>query len=69
MKILSWNCRGLGQPSATRALKKLLQSHHPDVVFLMETKLQKSDFPNKLRYIGDLFPNSFIVDCILSTSN
>jgi exonuclease III len=47
MKLLSWNCRGLGKPSAIRALKKLLQSHQPSIVYLMETKFQQSDFHNK----------------------
>jgi exonuclease III len=45
MKILSWNCRGLGNPDAVRAYKKLIKSNCPDVVFLMETKLKDSD-PN-----------------------
>jgi exonuclease III len=44
MKLLSWNCRGLGKPSAIRALKKLLQCHQPSIVYLMETKFQHSDF-------------------------
>jgi exonuclease III len=63
MKILSWNCRGLGNPDAVRAYKRLLRSKCPDVVFLMETKLRKSD-PNvssKL-CLGHL-QNHFIVNC------
>jgi exonuclease III len=44
MKLLSWNCRGLGKASAVRALRKLILTHRPDMVFLTETKLQGSDF-------------------------
>jgi exonuclease III len=38
MKILSWKCQGIGNPRTVRALKKLIASHQPDIVFLMETK-------------------------------
>jgi exonuclease III len=44
MKILSWNCQGLGNPRTVRALKKLLDSHSPDLIFIMETKLVNSNF-------------------------
>ncbi|MCH83589.1 DUF4283 domain protein, partial [Trifolium medium] len=37
MIILSWNCRGLGGPSAIPNLKKLAQGHKPDILFLSET--------------------------------
>lgn len=40
MKILSWSCRGLGNPGTIRAFRKLLISERPLVVFLMETKLK-----------------------------
>jgi exonuclease III len=69
MKILSWNCRGPGKPSAIRALKKLLQSHQPSIVFLMETKFKQSDFNNKFKQIGDIYHNSCIVDCTNSNNN
>jgi exonuclease III len=69
MMLLSWNCRGLGKPSAIRALKKTLQSHKPDIVFLMETKLQSSEFQKRIKIPGDMFPNSCIVDCTISNSN
>jgi exonuclease III len=69
MKILSWNCRGLGHTSAIRALKKLIQTHQPDIIFLIETKFLSSDFQKRLKIPGDSYPNSFIVDCIISNSN
>ncbi|GAU43245.1 hypothetical protein TSUD_241360 [Trifolium subterraneum] len=37
MIILSWNCRGLGGPSAIPNLKKLARGHKPDILFLSET--------------------------------
>ncbi|XXG65408.1 hypothetical protein AAC387_Pa05g3117 [Persea americana] len=39
MKILSWNCRGFGNPYAVRSLHHLVKSQGPSVLFLMETKL------------------------------
>ncbi|CAJ2637965.1 unnamed protein product [Trifolium pratense] len=37
MIILSWNCRGLGGPSAIPNLRKLAREHKPDILFLSET--------------------------------
>ncbi|CAM8956310.1 unnamed protein product [Rhodiola kirilowii] len=42
MKILSWNCRGLGSSSAVRALKEVIRSSCPLVVGLIETKCGSS---------------------------
>jgi hypothetical protein len=39
MRILSWNCRGIGNPKTVRALGKLISNHNPDILFLMETKM------------------------------
>ena len=39
MKILSWNCRGLGNPRTIQSLGLLTKAKGPEVVFLMETKL------------------------------
>ena len=39
MIALLWNCRGLGKPSAVQALKDLIRSYKPSLVFLTETKL------------------------------
>ncbi|XP_042504810.1 uncharacterized protein LOC122081684 [Macadamia integrifolia] len=38
MKILSWNCRGLGRAPTIRSLLHLSKQEKPDVVFLIETK-------------------------------
>ncbi|XP_028075737.1 uncharacterized protein LOC114277953 [Camellia sinensis] len=39
MKILCWNCRGLGNPRTVRFLQLLLKKEVPTMVFLVETKL------------------------------
>jgi hypothetical protein len=49
MSIISWNCRGLGNPSAVRHLKYLIRKYKPDVMILYET-LINSNKANDLRY-------------------
>eukprot|EP00253_Pinus_taeda_P007380 PITA_07380 len=39
MKLVSWNCRGLGNPTKTEAVKDLLQSEPTDILMLQETKI------------------------------
>jgi hypothetical protein len=64
MKILSWNCQGSGNLRTVRALKKLITSQNPDIVFLMETKQLSSNL-NFLSYFRDTY-NMKIIDCITS---
>ena len=55
MKILSWNCRGLGNPRAVHDLHNLVKDKGPDLVFFMETKLEAYRWEflkRKLRYEG-----------------
>ncbi|CAN1729936.1 LINE-1 reverse transcriptase homolog [Linum perenne] len=62
MIIISWNCRGLGQPRAVRALSELVKVHRPDVIFLSETLVQKQKMEEiriKLKFDG-----CFVVDPI-----
>ncbi|KAL9674569.1 hypothetical protein QQ045_030841 [Rhodiola kirilowii] len=40
MKLLGWNCQGLGGPRADRALKEVLKSSQPQILGLIETKLR-----------------------------
>lgn len=63
MKILTWNCRGLGNPDAVRAYKKLLRSNCPDIVFLMETKLKVSDPKVSSKLCLGHLQNHFIINC------
>ncbi|XP_030964070.1 uncharacterized protein LOC115985243 [Quercus lobata] len=59
MKILSWNCQGLGNPWTVRSLRDIVRVQAPTVCFLMETRLDKEGFD---RQLGDLpFPNKIIV--------
>ncbi|GMY35564.1 hypothetical protein FCV25MIE_30806 [Fagus crenata] len=39
MILISWNCQGLGNPKAVRALHHMVKKKGPEVLFLMETKL------------------------------
>jgi exonuclease III len=39
MSILSWNCRGLGNPRAVRDLCQLVREKKPKLVFIVETKM------------------------------
>ena len=60
MKLLSWNCQGLGNPWRVQSLRKLVRDQVPRVCFLMETRLDKEGFND---FCGDLpFPNHFLVN-------
>jgi hypothetical protein len=53
MIVLSWNCRGLGNPGTVHDLHRLIKEKKHDLVFLMETKIQnkKCDFhSNKIGF-------------------
>lgn len=39
MKLVSWNCRGLGSPAKVEAVKDLLKSEPADILMLQETKI------------------------------
>lgn len=46
MKILSWNCRGLGQPRTVQELVCLVSTHRPSIIFLSETRQNKERASN-----------------------
>ena len=48
MKILSWNCRGLGSHWTISYLKEIRHKHKPDFLFLSETK-QEFEFVQKFQ--------------------
>ncbi|XP_030487638.2 uncharacterized protein LOC115704575 [Cannabis sativa] len=48
MSILSWNCRGLGNPRALQFLKDIVIQKRPKFIFLCET-LSKKDVLERLR--------------------
>lgn len=61
MKIISWNCRGLGHPRAVRSLLRLINLEKPHLVFLMETRLKDDEFERiKMR---SCFSKCFSVSC------
>ncbi|KAH1129231.1 hypothetical protein J1N35_000609 [Gossypium stocksii] len=61
MKLICWNCRGLGNPISVRELKQLLDANNPDLVFLCEMKLKMvnlSRIQNICRMNGGLVVNA-----------
>lgn len=55
MTILSWNCRGLGNPRAVLVLRELIRTHTPDIIFLFETLVHAQkleDIRIKIGYEG-----------------
>ena len=60
MKMLSWNCQGLGRPLTVHNLKEICKSHSLEVVFMCETKNQPMYVMNILRKCG--FMNNFLID-------
>jgi hypothetical protein len=61
MIVLSWNCRGLGNPRTVRSLHHLVRVKRPNLVFLMETKMLQKRAATVLIKIG--FDHCFVVDC------
>ncbi|XP_058758387.1 uncharacterized protein LOC131631620 [Vicia villosa] len=61
MKVLSWNCRGLGSPRAVRALLRLTRLENPDVLFIMESRLKQEEAQSIKYRCG--FDSGISVDC------
>ena len=61
MRLLSWNCRGLKNPFAIQSLHHLVKSQRPEVLFLMETKLNAEQVEWIRVKTG--FRNVFTVPC------
>ena len=40
MRIVSWNCRGLGNPMKIEAVKDLMKAEHAEILMLQETKIE-----------------------------
>nr|CCA66036.1 hypothetical protein [Beta vulgaris subsp. vulgaris] len=59
--ILSWNCRGMGSPSALSALRRLLASENPQIVFLSETKLKSYEMESVKKKLK--WEHMVAVDC------
>lgn len=52
MKILSLNCRSLGQPEAVREVHRLIKLHSPSFIFLPETRIFHDRVDGLLRSLG-----------------
>jgi hypothetical protein len=62
MNLMSWKCRGLGNPQAVRELYRLVKEKHPKLVFLIETRLQANKMTQIKCKLGS--KNVFVVDCV-----
>jgi exonuclease III len=57
MSLLSWNCRGLGNPRSVCDLRWLVKEKKPTFLFLMETRMRNKKLQvlrNKLGFEGML---------------
>ena len=59
MRLISWNCQGLGNPWTSRSLRKIVREQAPTVCFLMETRLEKDGLENL--YSNLPFQNKIII--------
>jgi exonuclease III len=64
MKIMSWNCQGLGNPRTVRALQKLIAANHPDIIFLMETKKHNINKQFQAKFAASY--SFFSIDCTVN---
>jgi hypothetical protein len=69
MKLLSWNCRGLGKASAVRALRQLILTHNLDIVFSLKLNFKMLILGKKTNSFGQSLSNMFVVDCNITQNN
>lgn len=62
IKLLSWNCRGLGSPCAAQALLRLIRLENPTMIFLMETRLKDKEV-HVIKF-KTCFNNYVVVYCV-----
>ena len=44
MKVISWNCRGMGSKDKEEAMRSLIRTETPDILLVQETKLEDAVF-------------------------
>lgn len=55
MIVISWNCRGLGNPEEVHELRSIVRQEGPALLFVMETKIRAKrveDLHNNLGFVG-----------------
>lgn len=55
MNALCWNCRGMGNPSSVRQLRRWSTFYAPDIIFLSDAMLKKNDaeaLKNKIGFVN-----------------
>ena len=62
IRVISWNCQGLGNPWSARALHDMVRRWNPKVVFLIETKAKNRRMERIKNRIG--LANGLIVPCV-----
>lgn len=65
IKILSWNCRGLGDLEKCRVVSDVIRNSRCDVVLLQETKLNEVN----LRYVLSFLPSFFNSNCAFNQAS
>lgn len=67
MKIISWNCRGVGNDDFRLSCKDMLRVNNPDVICFLETKT--ADNPRFLNFMKSRgFDADFPVPDVLSST-
>jgi exonuclease III len=51
MKVVSWNCRGLGQREKKEAMGNLIKTERPHILLIQETKMQGSEALREMKQI------------------
>jgi exonuclease III len=51
MKVVSWNCRGLGSRDKKEEVRKLLKTKKPSILLLQETKMRDLETLQELQRI------------------
>ena len=51
MKIVSWNCRGLGRKYKKEAIRDIVRMEKIDILLLQETKLSEAAMKDTLKEI------------------